>query len=322
MSTRVLVAGGAGYIGGCVTDELIRLKVPFTVYDNLTYERCYLKPVNFIYGDVRNRSKLKDLLRDHTHVIWLAAIVGDAACEIKPELTHEINAESVAWLATHFKRKIIFTSTCSVYGLNEKPVSENSVPNPLSTYARTKLLAEKNLDKSDALIFRLGTAFGRGDTFSRIRMDLVVNYMTFNALQYKKITVFGGNQWRPFIHVRDIARIITSNLFNKHKGTYNITTQNMTITNLAKIIQLETHCAVEFTDEKMKDTRNYRAIVKKALADKLFATHTRYTIRYGVKEMRELVISKRVRELDQEYYSNHKMLLKTIELYKNTYLNE
>src|SRR5579859_1012785 len=117
MIKKVLVVGGAGYIGGAVTDILLQKKIPFTVYDNLTYENHYLKPVDFLYGDVRDHKKLKKLLPEYSHVIWLAAIVGDGACAINPLLTKEVNQDSVAWVSNQFDGRIIFTSTCSVYGM-------------------------------------------------------------------------------------------------------------------------------------------------------------------------------------------------------------
>src|SRR5579859_3980258 len=143
MIKKVLVVGGAGYIGGAVTDVLFQKKIPFTVYDNLTYENHYLKPVDFIYGDVRDTSKLKKLLPSYTHIIWLAAIVGDGASAINPSLTKAVNQDSIAWLVKHFTGRIIFTSTCSVYGVNHELVHEASPTNPLSIYAQTKLEAEK-----------------------------------------------------------------------------------------------------------------------------------------------------------------------------------
>ena len=108
---KVLVVGGAGYIGGAVTDFLTKRNIPFTVYDSLLYEQHYLKPVDFVYGDVRDTEKLKKLLKDYTHVIWLAAIVGDAACQVRPELTIAINQESVRWLAENYDGRIVFAST-------------------------------------------------------------------------------------------------------------------------------------------------------------------------------------------------------------------
>ena len=196
----ILVVGGAGYVGGGIVD-LLSKKHDVTVYDSLIYENSFRKDVNFIFGDIRDYKKLNPIFKKYDAVVWLAALVGDGACAINPTLTHEINAETVSNLIKNFNGKIIFLSTCSVYGAQDGILNEDSSVNPLSEYASSKLIAEKYLKDSDAIIFRLGTLFGIGDQFSRIRLDLVVNILTTKALQDKKMSVFGGDQWRPLLHV-------------------------------------------------------------------------------------------------------------------------
>jgi nucleoside-diphosphate-sugar epimerase len=319
MIKNVLVVGGAGYIGGAVTDILLTKKIPFTVYDNLTYEQHFLKPVKFIFGDVRDRKKLKKILSEYSHVIWLAAIVGDGACSIKPYLTKEINQESVAWLSKHFSGRILFTSTCSVYGVSDKPTTETSPTNPLSIYAQTKLAAENYLDKKNALIFRLGTAFGISDAFSRIRMDLAINYMSMSAIKNKQLTVFGGKQWRPFIHVKDIGAALVNNLDKKISGTYNLATQNATILEIAKMIQKQTKCKVNMAEHKYEDDRSYNAVITKALRDGVLTKETKYTIPFGISEVVELVKSNRIKNLELELYSNERFLLQAIQQYETAF---
>ncbi|MDP6087764.1 MAG: NAD-dependent epimerase/dehydratase family protein, partial [Nitrospinota bacterium] len=144
---NVLVVGGAGYVGGAVTDLLMKMekKYNFRVYDRLLYESEYRKDVDFVYGDIRDAEKLEPHLRWADVVVWLAALVGDGACAANPDLTEEINEESVKWLVRNFDRRIIFMSTCSVYGAKEGMLDENSEFNPLSLYAVTKLNVEKIL---------------------------------------------------------------------------------------------------------------------------------------------------------------------------------
>lgn len=320
MLKKVLVVGGAGYIGGAVTNILLDKKIPFTVYDNLTYENHYLKPVEFLYGDVRDYKKLKKLLPDYSHIIWLAAIVGDGACAINPLLTKEINQDSVAWISKHFDGRILFTSTCSVYGVNHKPVTEESPANPLSVYAQTKLDAETALKDKNALILRLGTAFGISDNYSRIRMDLAINYMTMNAIKFGKLQVFGGNQWRPFAHVKDIGTVLIENLDKKHTGIFNFAPQNESIINVAETIQKYTNCEIVITKQKFEDERNYHADISKGLEAGLFSKKTQYTIGYGIKEIKDLVLSNRIKNLELEFYSNEKYLLSSITEYKNSFL--
>src|SRR6185369_372366 len=172
---KVLVVGGAGYIGGAVTDLLAKSNHEYRVYDALLYEESYRKPVDFFYGDIRDRARLLPHLKWADAVVWLAALVGDGACALNPEITTEINQDTVKWLTESFSGRIVFMSTCSVYGAQDGELNESSPLNPLSVYAATKLDAEKYLIERNAIIFRLGTLFGVGDLFSRIRLDLVVN---------------------------------------------------------------------------------------------------------------------------------------------------
>lgn len=305
---KVLVVGGAGYIGGAVTDYLVQAGIDFTVYDNLLYENQYLKPVDFIFGDVRDTQRLAQILPNYTHVIWLAAIVGDGACQINPPLTVLINQESVKWLANNFSGRIIFLSTCSVYGQNDEWLNEESPLKPLSLYAQTKMEAEKYLIGKDALIFRLGTAYGLADIYARIRLDLAVNYMTMNAVNKGKLTIFGGEQWRPFIHVKDIAKCIGLMLNSTATGIYNLATSNIQITELAKLIAEATGCHTEFAERKFADPRNYRALVDRAKALGLPLVDTPYDVRFGINEIMRLVRSGRIRDLDNSVYSNERHL--------------
>ena len=152
---RVLIVGGCGYVGGHLTDCL-RQEYDVTVYDNLLYENHYLKKISFIFGDVRDRDKLSRLLPKFDIVIWLAAVVGDGACARDPYLAQAINEDSVKWLVDNYSGKIVFMSTCSVYGINNELIDESAEVNPLSVYARTKLAAEQYIVKNakDYLIFR------------------------------------------------------------------------------------------------------------------------------------------------------------------------
>lgn len=309
---RILVIGGAGYIGGAVTDELIKQNIPFSVYDNLLYEDRYLKPVNFIYGDIRDKKKLKKVLPDFTHLILLAAIVGDAACQINPMLTIAINQEAVRWLANNYNGRIIFTSTCSVYGKYDGFLEENGPLNPLSLYAKTKLEAEKYLPKN-SLIFRIGTAYGVSDAYSRLRMDLVVNYMTASSVTKKKLIVFGGKQWRPFIHVKDIAATIVNNLTKPTAGIYNLATENIQIKDLAQLVAKITGCKVEYSAPKLTDPRDYHVSIAKAKKDNIFPKKRFITISEGIKEIFALIKSGRIKYTENDIYFNDRHISNLLE---------
>lgn len=305
--TRVLIVGGAGYIGGAVTDVLIAKKIPFSVYDKLVYEHQYLKPVDFIYGDVRDYQKLKSILSKYTHVIWLAAIVGDATCQVDAQLTREVNGESVKWLTKNFKGRILFASSCSVYGKSNSMLSESSPTNPLSLYAITKLEAESFLIKHpNTLIYRIGTAYGASDQYSRVRLDLAVNVLSFRAINRGKLTYFGGTQWRPFIHVKDIATAFVNGLNNRAKGIYNLTTENFQIKDLAIRVGKLTKCKIEATKNPFEDERNYHVNTEKAKRAGLLRG-LKYNLDHGVREMASLASFNRVspEELDVHFNERH-----------------
>lgn len=304
---NILVVGGTGYVGGAVTDVLLKENVNVRVYDNLLYEDSYMKDVDFIYGDVRDRYKLFEQLQWADTVVWLAAIVGDGACQLNPELTLEINQNSVKWLSENFDGRIIFTSTCSVYGIQEGEINEEIAPNPLSLYASTKLNAESYLSNKNSVVFRLGTLFGLGDQFSRIRLDLVVNILTVKAYSTGKVSVFGGEQFRPLLHVKDAAEAIKLACFSSEIGVFNLHRQNVRIIDLA--YQIRNHfpdIQIEVTEMHFQDTRNYKVISKKAIEKLGF--NPIYTIDDGIEEIKKLLLEHRIKNINHSRYSNFEYL--------------
>jgi nucleoside-diphosphate-sugar epimerase len=305
---NVLVVGGAGYIGGAITDLLAEQgRTKFRVYDALLYEECYRKPIEFVYGDVRDHERLRPHLDWADVVVWLAALVGDGACQLHQDISYDINQASVKWLAENYSRRIIFTSTCSVYGAQEGVLDENSPINPLSVYAATKLAAEEYLADADALVFRLGTLYGVGDIFSRIRLDLVVNLLTVQASRAGRITVFGGDQFRPLLHVRDAAAAIVQNLSTSHAGIFNLGSQNVRVIDLA--YQVRNHYPdldIDTTPLKFQDTRSYR--ISTARSQSVLGFRPRYSIDQGICEIKDLLETGRLRDLDNPRYTNQKYL--------------
>ena len=303
---KILVVGGAGYVGGGIVDTLSK-KNEITVYDSLIYESAYRKDVNFIYGDIRDYKKVNSILNNFDAVVWLAALVGDGACSINPTLTHEINSETVKNLVKNFNGKIIFLSTCSVYGAQEGVLDENSEVNPLSEYASSKLIAEKYLEESDAIIFRLGTLFGISDQFSRIRLDLVVNILTTKALVDKKMSVFGGDQWRPLLHVMDVANAIEHNISSNTKGIFNLHYKNFKIIEIAeKIKEKIPDVSIETTPLPFQDARNYQVSSDKLKRETGFEASIELT--QGIEEMYNLISSNRIKDINDPRYSNQNFL--------------
>lgn len=301
---NILITGGAGYLGGAVTDLLAKTNHNIRIYDNLTYETEYRKSCPFIYGDILDKAKLKQQLDWADIVIWLAALVGDGACEINKEASFEINQNSIEWLSENFDGRIIFTSTCSVYGANQNLLNETSPTNPLSTYALTKINAEQYLSNKNALIFRLGTLFGVSDIFSRIRLDLVVNTLTAKSHFTGKIKIFGGDQYRPLLHVKDAAQAIMQAIESEKTGVHNIHSKNITIHDISKLIkQIYPSVIIETTEQLFEDSRNYQ--VDSSLARTSLNWAPKYSIEVGIHELKSLFDEQRIKNPDDSRYCNH-----------------
>ena len=303
---NILIVGGAGYVGGGIVDKL-KKHHQVTVYDSLIYEESYRKDVNFVYGDVRDQSKLLKLFKNHDAVIWLAALVGDGACAINPELTFEINSDSVKFLAENFKKRIVFLSTCSVYGAQDGLLNEDSSINPLSEYASSKVQAEEYLKESNSIIFRLGTLFGISDEFSRIRLDLVVNILVTKALTEGKLTVFGGEQWRPLLHVNDVANAIEQTINSETNGIFNLHYKNFKIIDIAEAIVNKVDSAIiETTPMKFQDARNYQVSSEKLLSETGFKAEI--DLNTGINEIYDLIANNRIKNVNHKRYSNQNFL--------------
>lgn len=265
-----------------------------------------MKDIPFIYGDVRDRSSLSEIINDFDTVVWLAAIVGDGACSLDPDLTRNINLSSVEWLVQNYGGKIVFASTCSVYGASpiDSILDEQANTDPLSLYATTKLAAEETIlnESKNPLVFRLGTLFGVGDEYSRIRLDLVVNILTKKGVLGEPLTVYGGGQWRPLLHVKDVAEAILFGIENDVEGLYNLSMKNYRIKDVA--YEIKNHLpesVISFYNIKFEDLRNYRVDSSKF---KDLGWTPKYNLGEGILEIKRLIKEKRIKDPSDFIYSN------------------
>lgn len=302
---KVLVVGGAGYIGGLTCDTLIREGFNVTVYDNLLYENRYLKEIPFIYGDIRDTEKLYQVSKDFDVIVLMAALVGDPACSVDHKLTEEINYKAIKNFCDVVSpnKHLVFMSTCSVYGAQDGLLNEESSTNPLSSYASTKLQAEKHVLKLGGTVFRLGTVFGLGDTYSRLRMDLVVNVLTMKAIKDGEVTINGGEQWRPIIAVKDIAEYVTEACKEEYEGIYVLSKENVVIRELGeKIAKLIPNTKINYTEISFQDARNYRVDNTKSL--NTFKYKAKVTVEEEVSRMMKMFKEGRVLDPEDKVYHN------------------
>lgn len=305
---KILITGGAGYVG----QALVKLMRNFshhkvTVIDKLLYANEYLEDVDFIYGDVSDEKLMTSILPNFDVVVNLAAIVGDLACKIRMTEAANVNLAAVKILTQHFDGRIIHMSTCSVYGKQEGVLTEDSPTNPLSWYAETKLYAEECLKNKDAVILRLGTLHGLSN---RLRFDLVVNTLTLHALTKGEISVFGDGQWRPLLHVKDLAQCIVELFMAKDTGIYNLKQSNMTIGKIAEqVIERVEGTKLNTHPIKYQDHRDYQ--VSSAKFDDTFTYRPKLVVADTIDEIKTLYKEGRVKNYKYPLYSNIAQLTMT-----------
>lgn len=302
---KVLVVGGAGYIGGYATDTLMKAGFDVLVYDNLLYEDRYLKPVPFVFGDIRDTEKVLKCAQGCDVVVLLAAMVGDAACNVNPDLTEAINFQAIKDICEKLPlaKQVVFASTCSVYGANDDYVDEDSEVKPLSCYASTKLRSEEYVLDRGGCVFRLGTVYGVGDHFSRIRADLVVNTLTIKAFAKGEITVNGGDQWRPIISVKDVSGYIEEACRKEIPGIFNLSFTNTKIKDLAaEIKSVFPEVKVNYIDAMFQDERNYKVSNSRSVLE--FDYEPLTTVKEEVYNLAQLLREGRIKDPANINYNN------------------
>jgi len=324
-SKNILVTGGAGYIGIHLVQMLLDDDYNVTILDNFTFGKNSINHIKdhpkltVIEGDVANIKDLVKAVKNNKYVIALAAIVGDPASSIDAEETLNLNYESSKILTEicnfYEVEKLVFASSCSVYGASTSGyLTEDSPLNPVSLYARTRIYSENYiLDNSkitSPTILRLSTVFG----FSpRMRYDLVVNTLLIRALRDKKFSVFGGDQWRPFVHCKDVARAfklaIESDKKVTHKQIFNVGSDDMNFT----IDQIGDKVSAKFPEAEYNtvdedvDKRNYKVSFNKIVTQLGF--EKKYDIEMGLDEMIDKIIKDdSLLDYEDKVYSNFSQL--------------
>ena len=294
---KILITGGAGYIGSKLVNKLLDLNYKVTVVDILKFSSKSInhlfnnKNFKFIKGDVRNYKLISKLVKSNEFIIPLAALVGAPLCAKNKREAISTNLESIKLMMKIISRKnkIIYLTTNSGYGIGKinKYCDEESPLNPISLYGRTKVDAEKIIMRfNNSIGFRLATVFGYS---YRMRTDLLVNNFVFNAIKYKKLTIYEPHFRRNFIHINDVVDgiIYAIQNFNSLKSNvYNLGLSSANITNhmLAKKIkkQLKYLKIKTIKNRKDPDQRDYYVSNKK-IERKGFKAKT--SIENGIREL-------------------------------------
>ena len=292
---KILITGGAGYLGSVLTEVLLNKGYLVTVLDNLNFKQTSVAPFayhpnfDFILGDVTNDSLLKSCVEKHDVIIPLAAIVGMPACKAQPELTVKVNYQQVKniakWVTNN--QMVLIPNTNSQYGSSTEIITEESPFKPLSLYAETKCDAEKAvLDSGNGIALRLATVFGMS---YRMRMDLLVQDFVYKALTDGYLLLFESHFIRNYIHVRDIANTFLFMIENYEKCNNNafnvgLTEANCTKLELAQTIQkyIPDLVIVENNFKQDFDQRNYMVSNNKLESQGWIPT---FTLDDGIKEL-------------------------------------
>lgn len=324
-SKHVLLIGGAGYIGSALLPKLLDKGYRVRLMDLFIYGEDSIAKVRehpsleIVRADFRQVDKVVWAMRDVDAVIHLGAIVGDPACELDEACTIEVNLTATRLIAEvakgHGVGRFIFASTCSVYGASDELLDERSALNPLSLYARSKMASEQVLlrmatEYFHPVILRFGTIFGMS---GRTRFDLVANLLTAKAVVEGKITVYGSDQWRPFLHVDDAARsllaVLEAPLDQVRCEVFNVgcNSQNYTLGQLgAAINDLVPTAELVSSPSDPKDRRNYRVDFCK-IGERL-GFETRWSLEDGIRQVIHVLRSGQVKDYRDAQYSNVKFL--------------
>ena len=331
MKTKVLLIGGAGYIGTVVTDLFLK-KYQVTCLDNFIFNNEYavdsfknFKNYNLVKGDLRNKKICEKLIQNHDVIIILGGLVGDPITKKYPTESKIINLDGIKELIFLCEKKnngkLIFVSTCSNYGLSETKdlLDENSALKPLSLYAKQKVEIEnyilnlKSKIRISPTILRFSTAFGLSP---RMRFDLTINQFTKSIYQKESLLVFDAETWRPYCHVNDFALALEKVIESDKKLTdfeiFNVGGEknNYTKKQITELIlkQLPQSNKVSFTNKKF-DPRNYRVNFSK-IENKL-----NFKIKFGVEEGIEEMIKFfeknkiKMKDFNSKLYGNYSINL-------------
>lgn len=320
----VLVIGGAGYIGSLLVRQLLGRRYRVRVLDSFLYGNDSLRDLDGVTGlhivnaDFRDITAVVNAMQNIDAVVHLGALVGDPACAVDEKLTVSINVAAARMVGEVAKgagvRRLVFASTCSVYGANDEVLNEKSDLNPVSVYARSKIASEDVLlqlsdDTFAVSVLRFATLFGLSP---RPRFDLVTNVLTAMAVREKRITIMGGDQWRPFLHVADAAEAIVRTLETPApavQGRILNVGSDSANHRIADVGAMVVAAIPGVTVEEKAgdgDRRNYRVSFR-SFRERVGFIPQR-TVAEGIHELRDALLDGRIGDFRDPQYSNYQTL--------------
>lgn len=328
---RILVSGGAGFIGSVLVPELIKKRYQVNVLDTFWFWDStdeYLRElglkgnanINIFKGDIRNAGDIKKSLQGADTVIQLACISNDPSSDVNKEFTQSVNRDGNIAIIDESKKagvkRFIYASSASVYGVKEEPnVAEEMVLEPLTQYSRLKAEIESYLlsqfdDKFKGVIIRPSTVCGYSP---RQRLDVVVNILTDLAVNKGKIKVFGGEQLRPNIHIKDMVDLYVLlckiDIDKINKKIFNAGWENLKVVEIAKLVQkIVKDVDVEYVPTD--DMRSYH-ISSKKITDEL-GFRPKYTVEDAIRELKKAFEDGKIKNPDDDRHHNIKLMKKLL----------
>ena len=331
MKEKVLLVGGAGYLGRVISEEFINKNYFVRVLDNCIYQgiknqfKINSSNFEFMYGDKSDLPTLKKALKNIDIVVLLSGLVGDPVTKKYPKLSKKTNIDktkkSIKFINKQKIKKLIFVSTCSNYGVTKQktPVNENSLLNPISAYSKAKVQIEKFLIKNKKklsfsfTILRFSTAFGYS---KRMRYDLTVNQFVKDIYLGKKIELYDSDTWRPYCHVKDFAnaihKVIQANENLTKNNIFNVgrNENNFSKLSLIKLIIKRMKKGSYKIVKNSNDRRDY--IVDFSKLKKILKFTPQISVSYGINEILEQLKKGNIKENKLNQLGNYKVKRKFV----------
>ena len=291
---RILITGGAGYLGSKLTEILLNQGHNVIVYDNLFFGSVGVIPFldnpkyKLIKNTINNLELIETAIKSVDYIIHLAAIVGEPSCKQYESSVYSVNTGATEWIskcAYNYDIPLLFLSTCSNYGKINKIVTEDSPLESLGLYADSKIKAEEVVLENEHLVLRMSTLFG---VSYRVRYDITINEFVYQYYRDKLLKVYGEDTWRPYLHVQDACNMIIKCMEKDLRGVYNVGFNNLNYQKkeiVNAIVEYLGDGKIEYVD--FDDPRDYQVNFDK-IQNELNCQY-KFSLEDGIRELYETI---------------------------------